>query len=228
MQSICFSSYNIPSNTTSHRSKFSHSFTPNHTSSKWKCSCSKPSTNANPNISRRQSLNILSKISVVTLISQRLLVPTVSVANALEDDEIVFTKLPCESTDCRPVEIHDYRIGNGAIVESGCTVVFRWTGRLADRYGWPIQKEDAEPVTFVLGRDRLIRGFEQAILGMREGGKRRMLIPAELGYQDEKSGPLPVSFGDRRRLFATVLNSRRFKRAGDLVIDVQLLKVRRR
>lgn len=105
-------------------------------------------------------------------------------------------------------------------------LTLRWTGRLADRYGWPIQKEDAEEVKLVLGKGDLIQGFELGVDGMREGGKRRLLIPAEFGYLDEKKGPLPERFGDRRRLFATVLNERRFKKAGDLVIDVQLKKVK--
>ena len=227
MQLTCFSNCNILLNGTSSRNQLLYSFNLNHASSKWKCSQNKYPTKTNPTISRRQSLVNLSKISAVTLIFENFLFSTTDIANAIEEDEIIFTKLTCESTDCRPVEIHDYRIGKGMIAEKGCTIVFRWTGRLADRYGWPIQKEDADSVTFVLGRDRLIRGFEQGVLGMREGGKRRMLIPAELGYLDEKSGPLPASFGDRRRLFATVLNNRRFKRAGDLLIDVQLLKVRR-
>lgn len=76
-----------------------------------------------------------------------------------------------------------------------------------------------------LGQGTLIQGFEIGVLGMREGGKRRLLIPAELGYLDDARGPMPASFGDRRRLFATVLNARRFKKAGDLVIDVKLKKV---
>lgn len=104
--------------------------------------------------------------------------------------------------------------------------MLKWTGRLADRYGWPFQRETDDDLTILLDDDRLIRGFRQGIVGMREGGKRRMLIPGELGYQDEAAGPLPNDFGDRRRLFATVLNKRRFKNAGDLVIDVQLKKVR--
>ena len=172
-------------------------------------------------ISRRAVIQILSTVPV-TLIGP---FPVMS-GNGTESDELVFSKIPCEEANCRPVEFFDYRMGNGPAVEKGSKVTLKWTGRLSDRYGWPIQREDADDVSFTMGKDKLIRGFEMALLGMREGGKRRMVIPAELGYIDEKSGPLPAAYGDRRRLFATVLNSRRFKRAGDLVIDVQLRKVR--
>lgn len=137
-----------------------------------------------------------------------------------------FVTLPCEGKDCRPVEVRDFKVGTGQIVQTDSTVVLKWTGRLADRYGWPFQQEAENDVTYRLGRDKLISGFVQGITGMREGGKRRLLIPSELGYRDDISGPLPNDFGDRRRLFATVLNKRRFKNGGDLVIDVLLKKVR--
>ncbi|PXF48070.1 Peptidyl-prolyl cis-trans isomerase FKBP17-1, chloroplastic [Gracilariopsis chorda] len=169
---------------------------------------------------RRQAITIFS------LIPPSLLHATRVSASDTASDQISFETLPCPDAHCRPVEFHDYRVGTGTPVEQGSTIVFKWTGRLSDRYGWPIQNEEADEIRITLGRDRLIKGFEMAIMGMREGGKRRMLIPAELGYLDERMGPLPASYGDRRRLYATVLNQRRFKRAGDLVIDVQLLKVR--
>lgn len=139
-----------------------------------------------------------------------------------------FTVLPCPSDtqSCRHVEVHDFRVGTGREAVLGATLYFKWTGRLADRYGWPIQKEDADEVMLTLGKDALIPGFVQGVVGMREGGKRRIFVPAEFGYRDQKMGPLPAAYGDRRRLFATVLNERRFKKAGDLVIDVQLRKVK--
>lgn len=142
------------------------------------------------------------------------------------DDSMSFARLPCEGEGCRSVEIRDYRTGSGRAVERGSTIMLKWTGRLADRYGWPFQREPDEYVTLHVSDGELIEGFVQGILGMREGGKRRILIPTALGYHDETHGPLPDDFGDRRRLFATVLNNRRFKNAGDLVIDVQLKKVR--
>lgn len=179
--------------------------------------CASP---AHVTFTRRQA------IAIFSLTPPALLCVDPARASETTSDQISFDTLPCPEADCRPVQFHDYRVGTGKPVEQGSTIVFKWTGRLADRYGWPIQNEDADEIRLTLGTDRLIKGFEMAIMGMREGGKRRMLIPAELGYLDQKMGPLPASYGDRRRLYATVLNQRRFKRAGDLVIDVQLLKVR--
>lgn len=168
----------------------------------------------------------LSRRSAIQLLPLVLFPALPSLAEDLTTPQ--FQSLPCPSTqpECRPVEVCDYRLGTGRAVTSGATLTLRWTGRLADRYGWPFQREGEDEIILVLDRDRLIQGFQIGMMGMREGGKRRLLIPGELGYKDERSGPLPRDFGDRRRLFATVLNPRRFKKAGDLVIDVELKKVR--
>lgn len=52
-------------------------------------------------------------------------------------------------------------------------------------------------------------------------------MPTELGYEREGQAPLPADYGDRRRLYSTVLNKRRFASAGALVIDVELKRCRK-
>lgn len=122
--------------------------------------------------------------------------------------------------------VQDLRAGHGPSPSDGNEVVLRWTGRLAGRYGWPFQQEDGTETRYTLGRDKLIVGFEEGIRGMREGGKRRILIPPSLGYSSGRENPRPRAFGDRRRLESTVANSRRIAGPGQVVIDVELLKVR--
>lgn len=178
--------------------------------------------------SRRALLRLVATTAAATAL-QSLTAPSVAAeTDAAERSAPAYRALPCPpgQPTCRPVEVVDLRPGTGRPVTPGSTVTLRWTGRLADRYGWPIQKEDADEVSLVVGRGELIEGFEMGLDGMREGGKRRIIIPAELGYKDERKGPLPQRYGDRRRLFATVLNERRYKKAGDLVIDVLLRRVR--
>lgn len=174
-------------------------------------------------VSRRNILHLLA-FTLATNLSQP---PAHAEQSTSSLPSPVYHPLPCPPTlpACHPVEICDFRAGTGRLVAPDAILTLRWTGRLADRYGWPIQKEDAEQVILQLGKGKLIQGFEIGVQGMREGGKRRLLIPAELGYLNEMKGPLPADFGNRRRLFATVLNARRFKSAGDLVIDVELKRV---
>ena len=54
-----------------------------------------------------------------------------------------------------------------------------------------------------------MEGLEEGLQGMREGGKRRLLIPSSLGYQNKQQQPIPRSFGNRQRLYSTVLNTER-------------------
>mmetsp|Transcript_21419 Transcript_21419/g.48483 ORF Transcript_21419/g.48483 Transcript_21419/m.48483 type:complete len:93 (+) Transcript_21419:569-847(+) len=50
---------------------------------------------------------------------------------------------------------------------------------------------DGPPVAFKLGKGSLIPGFEEALLGMKPGGKRVVLIPPKLAYGERGSGPIP-------------------------------------
>ena len=64
----------------------------------------------------------------------------------------------------------------------------------------------ARPFEFQLGLGHVIQGWEEGLLGMRVGGKRRLVIPAALGYGDEGSGPIP---GNAVLVFEVELNSLR-------------------
>lgn len=84
------------------------------------------------------------------------------------------------------LEVRDFRVGSGRIAAVDDVVVVKWTGRLADRYGWSFQRDDADEVALRLGAgDDVIRGFREGVAGdlegtippMREGGKRRIIIP---------------------------------------------------
>lgn len=92
--------------------------------------------------------------------------------------------------------------------------------------------EDDEPLRLTCGDGRMIAGLEEGLVGMRAGGKRRLVIPSRLGYQDRSAEPRPRTFGQQQRLYGTVLNDvrRRQERAsaelgGDDVAGVVALDV---
>lgn len=84
--------------------------------------------------------------------------------------------------------IKDLALGQGAQAEKGNTLEMHYTGWLYDanaKQGRGKQFDSSlkrGPLSFKLGEGRLIKGWEQGVSGMREGGKRSLIIPPELGY----------------------------------------------
>ena len=79
----------------------------------------------------------------------------------------------------------DIKKGEGPEATFGSKITFHYIGRLAGRQGKPFEDTyNDEPFRIVLGRDKIIPGLQEGLLGMREGGKRRLLIPSSLGYAD--------------------------------------------
>lgn len=84
--------------------------------------------------------------------------------------------------------------GEGVEAKSGDAVSVNYTGMLEDGtvFDSNVKEEfgHVEPFTFTLGQNLVIQGWEQGVLGMKIGEKRRLVIPAELGYGDRGAGAL--------------------------------------
>ena len=85
--------------------------------------------------------------------------------------------------------IEDLTLGTGTEATSGKTVDVHYVG-----VGWSSQKQfDAswdrgDPFSFQLGAGRVIKGWDQGVAGMKVGGRRRLTIPAKLGYGERGAG----------------------------------------
>jgi FKBP-type peptidyl-prolyl cis-trans isomerase len=80
-------------------------------------------------------------------------------------------------------------IGQGELAEPGRRVVIHYVGTLVDDSVFDSSRERGAPFEFALGKSQVIRGFEEGVTGMRVGGKRRLVIPPELGYGERGSPP---------------------------------------
>ena len=78
--------------------------------------------------------------------------------------------------------------GNGAVAADGQTVSVHYTGWLTDGTKFDSSKDRDEPFDFVLGGGMVIRGWDEGVQGMKAGGKRKLTIPAELGYGARGAG----------------------------------------
>jgi peptidylprolyl isomerase len=87
------------------------------------------------------------------------------------------------------LEIVDEIVGDGTEAAAGKTVVAHYVG-VAFSTGEEFDSSwnRGDPLAFPLGAGRVIKGWDQGLLGMRVGGRRRLTIPPHLGYGDRGAG----------------------------------------
>jgi peptidylprolyl isomerase len=84
----------------------------------------------------------------------------------------------------------DIQPGSGDTPAPGDTVVVNYTGWLqSDGTKFDSSVERATPFSFVLGTGSVIKGWDEGVATMQKGGKRRLIIPPELGYGATGSPP---------------------------------------
>jgi FKBP-type peptidyl-prolyl cis-trans isomerase FkpA len=91
------------------------------------------------------------------------------------------------------LEIEELEVGTGDEAKAGVTVTVHYTGWLQNADGSAGRKFDSskdrdEPFRFPLGGGRVIQGWDEGVQGMKIGGKRRLVIPAALGYGARGAG----------------------------------------
>jgi FKBP-type peptidyl-prolyl cis-trans isomerase FkpA len=89
----------------------------------------------------------------------------------------------------------DVKPGTGAEAAKGQAVVVHYTGWLYDpaATGQKGRKFDSsrdrqEPFAFTLGAGRVIRGWDEGVAGMKVGGQRTLIIPADMAYGSRGAG----------------------------------------
>jgi FKBP-type peptidyl-prolyl cis-trans isomerase FkpA len=93
------------------------------------------------------------------------------------------------------LKITDVKVGNGAEAVAGKTVTVHYTGWLyddakPDHHGteFDSSRSHGQPFEFRLGIGQVIKGWDEGVTGMKVGGKRTLLIPADLGYGARGAG----------------------------------------
>lgn len=80
------------------------------------------------------------------------------------------------------LEKEDLVLGDGPEATSGQKVSVHYTGWLTDGTKFDSSKDRNRPFEFKLGGGQVIKGWDQGVVGMKVGGKRKLTIPPELGY----------------------------------------------
>lgn len=88
----------------------------------------------------------------------------------------------------------DITVGDGAEAKEGSIITVKYTGKLDDGTVFDsTDKQGGTPATFTLSKGSLIDGWVKGIPGMKVGGKRKLVIPPELGYGPKANGSIPAN-----------------------------------
>lgn len=96
--------------------------------------------------------------------------------------------------------------GSGVAAVKGALLLCHYTGTLEDGTKFDSSYDHGRPFQFVIGSGRVIKGWDQGLMGMKEGGKRKLFVPSELAYGEREKPKIPAH--------------------SNLIFEVELLEVR--
>jgi len=86
------------------------------------------------------------------------------------------------------LEIQDVIVGSGQEAKDGDIVVAHYLGTLVNGKKFDSSYDRGQPFSFILGGGMVIKGWDLGVLGMKVGGKRKLVIPPDLGYGKRGAG----------------------------------------
>jgi peptidylprolyl isomerase len=98
-----------------------------------------------------------------------------------------------ESAGSAKLQITDEKIGTGEAVKKGDTVEINYVGTLTNGTKFDASADHGGPFTTQIGVGQVIKGWDEGVIGMKVGGKRKLVIPPSLGYGDQAAGSIPAN-----------------------------------
>jgi FKBP-type peptidyl-prolyl cis-trans isomerase len=87
----------------------------------------------------------------------------------------------------------DLVVGKGRAVASGDSVSVHYTGTLLNGKKFDSSLDRKQPFDFTVGKSQVIKGWDQGVVGMQVGGKRKLTIPAPLAYGSQEKPGIPAN-----------------------------------
>ena len=97
------------------------------------------------------------------------------------------------NTTADGLQIEDQTVGTGGEAKSGDTVTVNYLGTLENGTKFDSSYDRNQPFTTQIGVGQVIQGWDEGIVGMKVGGKRKLTIPPALGYGSQATGSIPAN-----------------------------------
>jgi peptidylprolyl isomerase len=94
-----------------------------------------------------------------------------------------------EITTASGLKYTDLVVGTGATPQKGQTVTVHYTGTLTNGKKFDSSLDRGTPADFAIGVGSVIKGWDEGLMSMKVGGKRRLVIPSALGYGPQGRPP---------------------------------------
>ncbi|MGF0238445.1 FKBP-type peptidyl-prolyl cis-trans isomerase [Rhodococcus sp. IEGM1300] len=89
------------------------------------------------------------------------------------------------------LQVIDLLLGDGKAAVKGALITTQYRGWLENGSEFDSSYSRGKPFQCVIGTGRVIKGWDQGIIGMQVGGKRKLLVPAHLAYGERTMGSIP-------------------------------------
>lgn len=91
------------------------------------------------------------------------------------------------------LKVEEMVVGKGPSPRQGQTVGVHYTGWLTDGTKFDSSRDRGAPFEFEIGVGRVIKGWDEGVMSMQVGGRRKLTVPPELGYgpRGTPGGPIP-------------------------------------
>lgn len=90
------------------------------------------------------------------------------------------------------LKVEDMKVGKGPAAKAGDVLTMSYRGTLTNGKVFD-ETGKKPPFTFMLGAGQVIKGWDQGLVGIKAGGKRKLTIPASLAYGDRGVGEIPAN-----------------------------------
>ncbi|MNE64864.1 FKBP-type peptidyl-prolyl cis-trans isomerase [Pseudomonas alkylphenolica] len=88
------------------------------------------------------------------------------------------------------LQIIDIQLGEGKEAVKGALITTQYTGWLEDGTKFDSSYDRGKPFQCVIGTGRVIKGWDQGLMGMKVGGKRKLVVPSHLAYGERSMGAI--------------------------------------